>query len=75
MYGQHVHEAVIAAGEKESGISIHLVDDIYDNGKIIFQKSVPVLAGDMPNTLAKRIHELEYRYFPEVIQEYINRKI
>lgn len=68
MYGHHVHEAVIAASEKESGITIHYVNDHYDRGDIIFQAKCPVLPTDSPDDLAARVHELEYRYFPEVIE-------
>jgi len=73
MYGQHVHEAVIAAGEQESGITIHLVDEIYDNGEVLFQAKCPVDNNDTPDILAIKIHELEYRYFPEVIEGYLLR--
>lgn len=71
MYGHYVHEAVIAAGEKESGITIHYVNDHYDQGAIIFQAKCPVLPTDTPDDLAARIHELEYRYFPQIIAETI----
>ena len=71
MYGHHVHEAVIAAGEKESGITIHYVNDHYDQGAIIFQANCPVLPTDTPDDLAARVHELEYRYFPQIIAETI----
>ena len=71
MYGHHVHEAVIAAGEKESGITIHYVNDLYDQGAIIFQAKCPVLPTDTPDDLAARVHELEYRYFPQIIAETI----
>lgn len=71
MYGHHVHEAVIAAGEKESGIAIHYVNDHYDQGAIIFQAKCPVLPTDTPDDLAARVHELEYRYFPQIIAETI----
>ena len=71
MYGHHVHEAVIAAGEKESGIPIHYVNDHYDQGAIIFQAKCPVLPTDTPDDLAARVHELEYRYFPQIIAETI----
>lgn len=67
MYGHHVHEAVLAAGEKESGITIHYVNEHYDSGSIIFQAKCPVEPSDTPDTLAARVHELEYRWFPEVI--------
>lgn len=72
MYGNRVHEAVIAAGEKESGITIHFVDDHYDEGASIFQAKCPVLPTDTPETLANRVHALEYEHFPRVIEETIN---
>ena len=75
MYGHHVHEAVIAAGEKESGITIHYVNDHYDEGTILFQAKCPVLPTDTPDELASRVHELEYRYFPEVIEKTILKTI
>ena len=71
MYGNFVHEAVLSAKEKESGITIHFVDEFYDNGKTIFQTTCPVYENDTTETLAKRIHELEYKYFPKVIEEVI----
>lgn len=69
MYGRHVHEAVIANGEKESGISIHYVNEVYDDGKIIFQGKCEVKQGDTPESLAERIHSLEYEHFPGVVEE------
>ena len=74
MYGNFVHEAVLSAKEKESGITIHFVDEFYDNGKTIFQVTCPVYENDTTETLAKRIHELEYTYFPKVIEELITKK-
>ncbi|HYK47492.1 MAG TPA: phosphoribosylglycinamide formyltransferase [Parafilimonas sp.] len=71
MYGNFVHEAVLSTKEKESGITIHFADEFYDNGKIIFQTTCPVYENDTSETLAKRIHELEYKYFPVVIEEVI----
>lgn len=71
MYGHHVHEAVIAAGEKESGITIHYVNDHYDQGAIIFQAKCPVYPTDTPEELAARVHELEYKHFPQIIEETI----
>ena len=68
MYGDKVHKAVIAAKEKESGITIHYVNGKYDEGDIVFQAKCPVLESDSPETLAHRIHELEYRHFPAVIE-------
>ena len=73
MYGHHVHEAVLAAREKESGITIHLVDGHYDHGKILRQAVCPVLPEDTPDTLAERIHALEYAHYPEAIEEYLLR--
>lgn len=72
MYGQYVHESVLQAGEVESGITIHYVDEHYDNGDIIFQTACPVLEGDTPETLAQRIHTLEHLHYPRVIEEVIN---
>ena len=73
MYGSKVHEAVIANGEKESGITIHYVDEVYDHGDIILQERIPVTPGDTPQELAERIHELEHRHFPKVIERLIEK--
>ncbi|SEG36743.1 phosphoribosylglycinamide formyltransferase [Algoriphagus boritolerans] len=67
MYGHHVHEAVKAAGDTETGITIHLVNEHYDEGKIIFQAATKVTQDDTPDTIAQKVHVLEHRYFPEVI--------
>lgn len=72
MYGDHVHKAVIAAGEKESGITIHLADSLYDHGRILYQEKCPVTPEDTPETLFAKVHELEKAY-PEVIERYIGR--
>jgi len=69
MYGPKVHQAVIANREKESGITIHYVNERYDEGKIIFQAKCPVQASDTPETLAKKVHELEYKYYPEIVEK------
>jgi len=74
MYGIHVHEAVIASGVKESGISIHYVDEHYDNGDIIFQAKCSVDENETPETLAKKIHLLEYKNYPPTIEEVINKQ-
>jgi phosphoribosylglycinamide formyltransferase 1 len=74
MYGQYVHQSVINAGEVESGITIHYVDEHYDNGDIIFQTGCPVLEGDTPDTLAARIHELEHAHFARVIESELKAK-
>lgn len=68
MYGAHVHEAVKAAGEKETGITIHLVNENYDEGKIIFQAHTPIDELDTPDSIAAKVHELEHKYFPKVIE-------
>lgn len=68
MYGHHVHEVVIAAGEKESGITIHYVDELYDHGKIIFQARCPVYEDDTANSLAQRVHQLEHEHYPRIIE-------
>lgn len=73
MYGNFVHEAVIAAGDTESGITIHVVDEQYDNGLHIFQAICPVLPGDTPATLAARIHALEHANYPRVVEEFIRK--
>ncbi|MCX6268814.1 MAG: phosphoribosylglycinamide formyltransferase [Bacteroidetes bacterium] len=73
MYGLKVHEAVIASGDRESGITIHFVDEKYDEGKIIFQAKCPVNEADTPEILAERVHALEHRWFPEVIGEIVMR--
>jgi phosphoribosylglycinamide formyltransferase 1 len=67
MYGMKVHETIVAAGDKQSGITIHHVNSYYDEGDIIFQATCQVHAGDTPDMLAAKIHELEYEYFPVVI--------
>jgi phosphoribosylglycinamide formyltransferase-1 len=73
MYGSKVHEAVIAAGEKESGITIHYVDEQYDNGDVIFQAVCLVLENDTPDSLAARIHKLEHENYAKVVEECVRR--
>ena len=72
MWGYHVHQAVIDAGDTQSGISIHYVTTEVDGGEIIFQASCPVMPNDTPDTLAERIHDLEHTHFPAVIEELLN---
>lgn len=67
MYGAKVHEAVVANREKESGITIHYVNEKYDEGTIIFQARCDVNENDSPDDVASRVHQLEYQYYPEVI--------
>jgi phosphoribosylglycinamide formyltransferase-1 len=71
MYGTRVHEAVIAAGERESGPSVHLVNEEYDAGEVIDQIRVPVLSDDTPETLAARVLEQEHELFPQVLQKIV----
>ncbi len=73
MYGDHVHEAVLAAGEKESGITIHYANEQYDSGDILFQATCPVEKEDTVETLAQRVHQLEYAHFPSVIEETVKK--
>ena len=72
MYGRYVHEAVVAAKEKETGITIHYVDELYDHGQSIFQARVGVEAGDTPETLARKVQQLEHEHFARVIEEVVN---
>ncbi len=73
MYGNFVHEAVLNAKEKESGITIHYVDEHYDNGDMIFQAKCEVAEDDTLETLAQRIHKLEHEYYPKVIEDLIKK--
>jgi len=73
MYGASVHRAVIENREKQSGITIHYVNKEYDKGNIIFQVACPVDPDDTPDTLASRVHALEYAHFPRVIEEIVTR--
>ncbi|MEA3479054.1 MAG: phosphoribosylglycinamide formyltransferase [Bacteroidota bacterium] len=71
MYGDKVHEAVIENQEKETGISIHWVNEEYDEGRIIFQGKVPVEPSDTPESIAGKVHQLEYKHYPEVIEQVV----
>lgn len=75
MYGRRVHEAVIAAGEKESGCTIHVVDEIYDHGAIVAQAKVPVSAEETPETLAEKIHPQEHKLYVSVVKDICSGKI
>lgn len=70
MYGMRVHYAVIDSGAGKSGITIHVVNEAYDRGKIIFQKSLKVRQGETPESLSKRIQKLEHRYYPVVVEKH-----
>ena len=71
MYGMHVHEAVKATGEKETGITIHEVNERYDEGKILFQAKSQLDSTDTPEQIAQKVHRLEYAHYPQVIEEWI----
>lgn len=75
MYGTAVHEAVLAAGEKETGVTIHLVDEEYDHGEILAQCRVPVQAGDTVATLSQRVLEREHTFLVEILRQIIEEKI
>jgi phosphoribosylglycinamide formyltransferase-1 len=68
MYGHRVHEAVLAAGDKESGATVHIVDEIYDHGKILLQEKVPVVPDDTPDSLAARVLEVEHKIYPQALE-------
>jgi len=74
MYGMHVHQAVLDSGQKESGITIHLVNNQYDRGRILFQKRCSINPQDTPDTLAVKIHDLEHRYYPQVIEQWLSKE-
>ncbi len=71
MYGNRVHEAVVAAGEKESGITIHYINENFDEGKVIRQYKCPIWPGETAEQVAEKVHALEYEYYPQVIAELI----
>ena len=71
MYGEHVHEAVIANHETQSGITIHFVDEHYDRGTTIFQATCDITPDDTPDSLAQKIHKLEHEHFPVVIEKVV----
>lgn len=73
MYGAFVHEAVVKNKDKESGISIHWVNEVYDEGQIIFQAKCEVNPSDTPESVAAKVHQLEYEYYPKVIEELVNK--
>ena len=71
MWGMHVHRAVLAAGAAQSGCTVHLVDNLYDQGRILAQAQVPVLPSDTPEDLQKRVYEQEMRLYPEALADYL----
>lgn len=75
MYGMRVHEAVIKAGRKISGASVHIVDEEYDHGPIVMQRTVPVAENDTPESLAAKIHAIEHQLYPEVLQLFADNRV
>ncbi len=75
MYGLHVHEAVLAAGESEPGVTVHLVDNLYDHGRILGQTKVAVEPGDTPESLQARVLKSEHRFYPEVVAKIASGEI
>lgn len=73
MFGHRVHEAVLAAGEVESGITIHMVTERYDEGRVLFQARCPVIPGDTPATLAERVHALEHEHYPLIVEQLVHQ--
>lgn len=73
MYGDNVHKAVVESGDAESGITIHYVNENYDEGAVIFQAKCPVSATDSYEDVAKKVHALEYTYFPVIIDKLLNK--
>ncbi|NOR87097.1 MAG: phosphoribosylglycinamide formyltransferase [Bacteroidales bacterium] len=69
MYGDYVHEAVSSAGDLQTGITIHFVNENYDEGAVIFQKKVNIEAGEDPILIADKVHDLEHEFFPQVIAQ------
>ncbi len=74
MYGMKVHRSVKESGDKSTGITIHYVNEHYDEGNIIFQANVKIIKSDTPEQIATKVHELEYKYFPLVIQDLLKEK-
>lgn len=72
MYGMHVHRAVKEVGEAETGITIHLVNEEYDKGRILHQASCKVAESDTPDSIAEKVHQLEYEHFPQEIEKYLH---
>jgi folate-dependent phosphoribosylglycinamide formyltransferase PurN len=75
MYGHHVHEAVLKAGERESGCTVHVADHEYDHGPIVLQRRVPVLPGDTPETLARRVFAAECEAYPEAVRLFASGRL
>lgn len=75
MYGMHVHEAVIQSGETESGATVHLVDEAYDRGPIVLQRRIAVLPTDTPDSLQKKVLQVEHQLYPEALQLFAEERV
>ncbi|MFV8324577.1 phosphoribosylglycinamide formyltransferase [Flavobacterium sp. ZS1P14] len=75
MYGMHIHRAIVGNKERETGITVHFVNEHYDEGNILFQKNVVLSGNETPEEVAEKIHELEQKYFPEVIEKLITNSL
>jgi phosphoribosylglycinamide formyltransferase-1 len=75
MYGMRVHEEVIKQGEYQTGITIHFVNERYDEGEIIFQAGFDIEPGDTPKTIAAKVHQLEYRHYPALVEELVQQNV
>ncbi|WP_340199433.1 phosphoribosylglycinamide formyltransferase [Ascidiimonas sp. W6] len=75
MYGMHVHNAIVKNKEQETGITIHYVNEHYDEGAIIFQKTVNIDPSDSPDDVARKVHSLEYTYFPQIIEKILHGEV
>ncbi len=75
MYGAKIHESVIEDGETESGITIHLVNEQYDEGAILFQAKCAISSNETSHSLARKIHSLEYKHYPKVMEDYLLKQI
>jgi phosphoribosylglycinamide formyltransferase-1 len=74
MYGAKVHEAVKAANENETGITIHLVNEHYDDGAVLFQARTSIDSSDTPDQIAAKVHQLEYQYYPSTVEGWVLKK-
>jgi formyltetrahydrofolate-dependent phosphoribosylglycinamide formyltransferase len=74
MYGMHVHRAVLAAGERESGCTVHLVDNEFDHGRVLLERRVPVLPGDTAETLQARVYAEEMKAYPEALAAFLRER-
>lgn len=75
MYGMRVHQAVVNSKDADTGITIHYINEHYDEGDVIFQASCEVLPTDTPEAVAAKVHELEYRYYPKVIEDLLSKPL